>query len=172
MCLVFLLLINFFSLFYYFRLLCFFVFFFVLFYTSQSWNASQRQPLDTVRVTNVGINAIFFGLGTKRALCACVDGSISVYHMQKMQIEFSTCAGHTETIFDCHFSPQSPDILATASYDGTVKIWSMSDLSLQKTLHGPSDVFQAICTTPKDVRIVLGVRMDSPRLPTSFLLRS
>lgn len=31
--------------------------------------------------------------GTKRAICACLDGSVVVYHMVKMQIEHCTAAG-------------------------------------------------------------------------------
>jgi WD40 repeat protein len=83
------------------------------------WNASQRQPIDAVRVASAGINTVYFGAGTRRALCACVDGTLVVYHMVKMQVEFCSSAGHTETIFDCSFSPASADSLATASYDTT-----------------------------------------------------
>jgi WD40 repeat protein len=83
------------------------------------WNASQRQAIDSIRVAASGINRVYFGVGTKRALCACVDGTLVVYHMVKMQVEFCSSAGHTETIFDCSLSPASPDVLATASYDTT-----------------------------------------------------
>lgn len=42
-----------------------------------------------------------------------------------LQVEYSTCAGHTDTIFDCRLSPVSPDVLATCSYDSTVKVGVM-----------------------------------------------
>lgn len=98
------------------------------------WNASQRQPLESVRVATGGLVTVYFGTGTKRAICACLDGSVVVFHMVKLQMEYCTAAGHTETIFDCSFSPASPDILATASYDGTVKLWNVPDLTLTRTL--------------------------------------
>jgi len=36
--------------------------------------------------------------------------------------------GHIETIFDCQFHPEDPDVLATGSFDGTIKIWDMTTL--------------------------------------------
>jgi len=41
---------------------------------------------------------------------------------------YDSCQGHIETIFDCQFHPDDPDILATGSFDGTVKIWDMTTL--------------------------------------------
>lgn len=46
-------------------------------------------------------------------------------------VGFARCArrlwvsegGHTETIFDCQFCPTRPLVLATASYDASVRLW-------------------------------------------------
>jgi len=43
-------------------------------------------------------------------------------------LRLSLYQGHIETIFDCQFHPDNPDALATASFDGTVKIWDMTTL--------------------------------------------
>lgn len=37
--------------------------------------------------------------------------------------------GHIETIFDCKFKPESPDLLATASFDGTIKVWDVNTMT-------------------------------------------
>ena len=120
------------------------------------WNASQRQPLEAVRVAAGGLVTVYFGTGTKRAICACLDGSIVVFHMVKMQMEYCTAAGHTETIFDCSFSPASPDVLATASYDGTVKLWNVPDLTLSRTLHNSKEkcIVYACDWSPKGNMVV------------------
>ena len=34
-----------------------------------------------------------------------------------------------ETIFDCKFKPESPDLLATASFDGTIKVWDVNTMT-------------------------------------------
>jgi len=46
----------------------------------------------------------------------------------KVCIVFHCYQGHIETIFDCQFHPDDPDVLATGSFDGTVKIWDMTTL--------------------------------------------
>ena len=37
--------------------------------------------------------------------------------------------GHVETIFDCRFHPADADLLATASFDGTIKLWNINTLT-------------------------------------------
>lgn len=109
------------------------------------WNASQKQALDTVKTrTTAGITSVVFSQGKPKALYACTDGSIAVYDVQNKKLDFRLSAGHTETIFACKFSPKSPNIFATASYDGTVKIWNLSDMSLTKTLYGNGDIIYSL----------------------------
>jgi WD40 repeat protein len=114
------------------------------------WNASQKQPLDTIKFPGAaGINSMTFCAGKKRVLCAGDDGSICVLNVQNRQIEYQSSAGHKETIFDCKMSPTSPNVFCTASYDSTVKVWSISDLSLTTTLHGNGDVIYSCDWSPK-----------------------
>lgn len=113
------------------------------------WNASQKQPVDSIKVGDSGIKTLFIASGSKRAICACLDGSVVVYHIEKRQVEYKTAASHTETIFDACFSPHSCDIFATASYDQTVKLWSISDLSLTKTLYGADSIIYSCDWSPK-----------------------
>ena len=37
--------------------------------------------------------------------------------------------GHIETIFDCKFKPEKADLLATASFDGTIKVWDINTMT-------------------------------------------
>ena len=112
------------------------------------WNASQKSPLETIRVGDVGIKYLKLGPGTKQCVCANVDGSVMVYHLEKRHIEFKTSDGHTETIFDCRLSPHSPDVFATASFDTTLKIWNSSDLSVSKTITGADAVLYSLAWSP------------------------
>ena len=45
-----------------------------------------------------------------------------------MQSYFVYFQGHIETIFDCKFKPDNPNLLATASFDGTIKVWDINTL--------------------------------------------
>lgn len=47
--------------------------------------------------------------------------------MQYLQ-ELLSFQGHTETIFDCSFKPEDSDLLATGSFDGSIKIWRIDTL--------------------------------------------
>jgi len=48
--------------------------------------------------------------------------------MQKKSIEYATQPNHAETVFDMAFKPSNKDILATASYDGSIKIWETNQM--------------------------------------------
>ena len=116
--------------------------------TLKVWNVSQKTSIDSIRVGDVGISYIKLGPGTKQCACAHVDGSITVYHLEKKHAEFKTNKGHRDTIFDLRISPLSAEIFATASYDTTVKLWNSSDLSLSKTLYGADSVIYSITWSP------------------------
>jgi len=129
--------------------------------TMKVWNVSQKSPIDTFRIGDVGITYVKLGPGTKQCACAHVDGSVSVYHMGKKSLEFKTGNGHTETIFDCKLSPHSPEVFATASYDATVKIWNTSDLSLTKTLQGSDNVLYSVAWSPTGTSIAASTASGS-----------
>ena len=99
------------------------------------WNASQKAPLDTLRVTNSGVLHCHMEAGSHRALMSCGDGNFQVYNLTRKRVEFDVGAGHTETIFDTVFSNTNPDLFASCSYDGTIKLWNTSDQRLRKTIH-------------------------------------
>lgn len=42
--------------------------------------------------------------------------------------------GHIETIFDCEFAPHDANILATASFDGTIKLWDVATFTCVSTV--------------------------------------
>ena len=56
-----------------------------------------------------------------------------------VQVEWSTEGGHTETIFDCGFNVADPNILATASYDSTVRSDSTPRTNSHRINHGATE---------------------------------
>jgi len=113
------------------------------------WNVSQKQPLLTTRVTDTGINTVVFNARQTSGLFACVDGSIVVYDLERNCTAFKTCAGHTDTIFDCLFSVDDPDLFASSSYEGTVKIWRASTFELVRTLYTSDSIVYKIAWSPR-----------------------
>lgn len=53
---------------------------------------------------------------------------LNIYANHRFLITYSF-QGHIETIFDCKFKPESPDLLATASFDGTIKVWDVNTMT-------------------------------------------
>lgn len=113
------------------------------------WNASQKQALESVRIPcNGGILALAFMPSSTTAVCCCSDGSIVAYDFVRRDIVSSTFAGHTDTVFDCCFSPSDPNIIATCSFDGTIKIWNVTELTLLKTFFNASSIFYSCGWSP------------------------
>uniref|UniRef100_A0A672ZD86 Uncharacterized protein n=1 Tax=Sphaeramia orbicularis TaxID=375764 RepID=A0A672ZD86_9TELE len=56
--------------------------------------------------------------------------------------------GHVETIFDCKFKPDDPNLLATASFDGTIKIWDTNTLTAVSTSPGNEGVVYSLSWAP------------------------
>jgi WD40 repeat protein len=71
-----------------------------------------------------------------RLVLSFEDGSVAVFSLLQRRIEFTTSAAHSETVFDCRYKPSSPDVLATASYDGTVKVWDTRTMTCTADLKG------------------------------------
>lgn len=118
------------------------------------WNVSQRHPLELVRATRTGFQAVAFIPGEQQALCAFTDGSVGVFHLGQKQMQYRGLPGHTETIFDVRYCPSNKDVIATASYDSTIKIWHTPTMECQMTLTGQEGVIYGISWSPDNDRLV------------------
>ena len=99
------------------------------------WNASQAQPQASVRVGDGGVSQLTFLPATSsRAdapsgpdpgvmLCGMADGSALAWSLTQSRATWRVSSGHTETVFGCALCPTDADVLATCSYDGTVRLW-------------------------------------------------
>lgn len=63
-------------------------------------------------------------------------------------VTFFLSQGHVETIFDCKFKPDDPNILATASFDGTIKVWDINTLTAVYTSPGNEGVVYSLSWAP------------------------
>ncbi|NXT73137.1 WDR17 protein, partial [Zapornia atra] len=69
---------------------------------------------------------------------------------------FVSFKGHVETIFDCKFKPDNPDLLATASFDGTIKVWDINTLTAVYTSPGNEGVIYSLSWAPGDLNCIAG----------------
>ncbi|XP_050003259.1 WD repeat-containing protein 17 isoform X9 [Alexandromys fortis] len=89
-------------------------------------------------------------------VCCFLDGGVGLYDMAARKWDFLRELGHVETIFDCKFKPDDPNLLATASYDGTIKVWDINTLTALYTSPGNEGVIFALSWAPGDSDCIAG----------------
>eukprot|EP00762_Andalucia_godoyi_P002785 ANDGO_04516.mRNA.1 putative WD repeat-containing protein alr2800 len=94
------------------------------------WNVSQKSAIDAFKLANSAFQNTVYDDKHNSMLCTFSDGSIGLYNTRRRRYDYRSEAGHTETIFDCRFSPSNPDTLLTSSYDGSVKMWDIASMEL------------------------------------------
>ncbi|KAM4780664.1 WD repeat-containing protein 17 isoform 5-T5 [Cyanocitta cristata] len=97
-----------------------------------------------------------FSLPPGHIVCCFMDGGVGLYDMGAKKWDFLRDLGHVETIFDCKFKPDNPDLLATASFDGTIKVWDINTLSAVYTSPGNEGVIYSISWAPGDLNCIAG----------------
>lgn len=130
-----------------------------------------RGPLQTIKMGVCGILNMTNlncspSLGKEAILASFKNGSVGVYNFHKKKMDFLSQPNHSETVFDVQFKPTNKNILATASYDGTVRIWDITKmvclLNLSKEVEDMkhkasnfrSNIVYAIAWSPNDNRLL------------------
>ena len=119
------------------------------------FSAGRSQPLETLRLKKSGFRALYLLPVTTadhtvdescdcihiqskessvyaipgRLVCSFLDGGVGLYDLTHRRWVWLREQSHIETIFDCQFHPRHEHLLATASFDGTVKLWDVRDMS-------------------------------------------
>ncbi|XP_062932888.1 WD repeat-containing protein 17 isoform X4 [Cynocephalus volans] len=97
-----------------------------------------------------------FSLPPGHAVCCFLDGGVGLYDMGARKWDFLRDLGHVETIFDCKFKPDDPNLLATASFDGTIKVWDINTLTAVYTSPGNEGVIYSLSWAPGDLSCIAG----------------
>lgn len=88
---------------------------------------------------------------------------VTQYHPYKSMICLATLWGHTSAVRGIAISPDGCTI-ASASYDGTLKIWDLQSNSLLRTLHGHRDRVYSVAypsTTDSDNALLVSGSADT-----------
>jgi WD40 repeat protein len=91
------------------------------------WNASSAQPLESLTLNSAGVSAIL-DLPSNRLFIAFVDGMLSIYDLEFRRWVFQLRAGHTNSIVNLKFLPESDDVFVSAGAEGAVCVWSASEM--------------------------------------------
>ncbi|GFN83793.1 WD repeat-containing protein 17, partial [Plakobranchus ocellatus] len=95
-----------------------------------------------------------FTLPHAQVVCTFRDGGVGLYDLGRKKWTFLRDQGHIETIFDCKFEPDNPDHLATASFDGTIKIWDIPSMTCLKSSPGNEGIIYHISWAPADLNCI------------------
>jgi WD40 repeat protein len=96
----------------------------------------------------------YLAVGGYRAQTPLYDHRIHLIALPEGQIVHSL-KGHAYAIYDLAFSADSKQ-LASASHDGTVKIWDAASGTLTRTLQGHTNIVHGVAWSPDGQRIVSG----------------
>lgn len=78
-------------------------------------------------------------------LLACDDGTIKLWRIpeggltEPTNVPEKVLEGHQEKIYFIKFHPLASDVLASGSYDMTVRIWNLASGEEKLQLHGHTD---------------------------------
>ncbi|XP_050498139.1 coronin-7 isoform X1 [Diabrotica virgifera virgifera] len=91
---------------------------------------------------------------TKRLAVACDDGVVKLWRIpdnglteQTNEAEAEFCA-HSDKIYFIKFHPTAKDVLASGSYDMTIKLWDLSTLMEKIVLKGHTDQIFSFAWSP------------------------
>ena len=119
----------------------------------REWNVSQTSPTRLLNTRKLHFQSISFFPGEKRALCTFSDGAVLIYDVAQKRQTWKTEGGHAETIFDNKFKSTDCNVLATASYDTTVKLWDVRSRRCIKTLTGAKGILYSVTWSPDGLRL-------------------
>ncbi|XP_074650106.1 WD repeat-containing protein 17-like [Tubulanus polymorphus] len=142
------------------------------------WNVSKPTPIENIKLKKCGFHCLHvistptstpnshhsdtgyssanssYTLPPGHAMCTFLDGGIGLYDLGRRKWNFIRDYGHIETIFDCKFKPDNADLLATSSFDGTIKVWNVDTLTAVHTSPGNEGVIYSISWAPSDLNCI------------------
>lgn len=107
----------------------------------------NMNPLISSMTDNVIANHLY-------KIIACDDGICKIWKLPEAGLEESLeqpaieLRGHIERLYCLKYHPYVKDVLATASYDRTVKVWNVATQEAVKTLRGHENVVHSMAWSP------------------------
>eukprot|EP00002_Diphylleia_rotans_P021101 TRINITY_DN4105_c0_g1_i5.p1 TRINITY_DN4105_c0_g1~~TRINITY_DN4105_c0_g1_i5.p1 ORF type:complete len:1200 (+),score=232.65 TRINITY_DN4105_c0_g1_i5:718-4317(+) len=121
------------------------------------WNVANKHYVDTIRARGFGFRSFFPIPNSDKFVASFRDGAVGVYDFHKKRWEFTSQSSHTETVFDCEFKPSNKNILATCSYDSSIKFWDVTKMENIDTIPDHKGTIYGISWCPGDDKRIASV---------------
>lgn len=133
----------------------------------QLFDPNTRRVINTVKAFDGTCNHVTFTYDGKHVVATGEDGTLRVFDSETLD-ELACVYAHTDYIRDLQLTPFNQDLIATASYDRTVAIWSLSAIlkayKLDKVTEAQNgDKLSAPALPPSTVASLKGASKDPIR---------
>eukprot|EP00795_Rhopilema_esculentum_P000946 gene946-10711_t len=127
--------------------------------SGRGWAAASSTSLSAGKSSSTPNSA--YQIPPAHVVCTFLDGGIGLYDISKRRWDFLRDYGHIETIFDCKFHPDDPDLLATCSFDGTIKVWNIQTMEAVKSTSRNETAIYSISWAPGDLNCLVAATSRS-----------
>ncbi|KEG10302.1 hypothetical protein DQ04_03911010 [Trypanosoma grayi] len=121
------------------------------------WGVNSRTPALTWNPIAGSVLLGSAAFAPEHLLLALRNGSVVVYNTKTHQVEMQTEGGHTDTMHSCRYAHHDRELLATASTDGSIRVWNTKQLTLQQNIHVGQVIVHSVDWSPTGKYVAAGL---------------